>query len=337
MFITEIQAISPQNTYTNKGIEPIVIHNGNRYYAIEPNYTGIIPPNQLRRMGKSLRMGIGAAMPIVNKHAEIQAIILGSADGGLEDCIKFLNQIVLYNEGTLSPTGFVQSTPNAVAGNIASTTHTTGHNCTHVHSGQAFEHALIDACMLSETQGVTSILVGNIDEISDFNYSIEMQGNWFKTEETNSASLLQTQTPGTVCGESSCMFLLQSYAHDYYAKICDIEVFSFPQSNEVVQRLHAFLQKHTISLQDISSVYLGYNGDIRFDSQYTSVEVLCATNTRVHTFKNLVGEHPTAIAYALYLASIELRENQDSKKPQYTLIYNHYKNTQHSFILLRGM
>lgn len=336
MFISEIQAISPQNTYTNKGIYPIVVHNGNRYFAIEPNYSGIIPPNQLRRMGKSLRMGIGAAMPIVTKHSDIQGIILGSADGGLEDCIKFLNQIVLYNEGTLSPTGFVQSTPNAVAGNIASMTKNSGHNCTHVHGGHAFENALLDAFLLAETQQVEKILVGNIDEISDFNYSIEMQGNWFKSEETNNTTLLESNTPGTVCGESACMFLLQSHALHYYAQICDIDIFSFPESNEVEQRFHAFLQKNAITTQSISRVYLGYNGDSRYDFQYKKIETLCSYASNIHTFKNLVGEHPTSIAFAVYLASLELHNLPSTNIPCYTLIYNQYKNKQHTFILLQG-
>lgn len=334
MYITELQAISPQNSYTNNSIEPATIHTGNKYAAIEPSYTGIIPPNQLRRMGKSLRMGIGAAMPIVTKYPEIQGIIIGSSDGGLEDCIKFLNQIVLFNEGTLSPTGFVQSTPNSVAGTLASMSMNTGHNCTHVHRGHAFENALIDAIILHEIKGLHTILVGNSEEISEFNYNIEAQGNWFKTEETNSHTLLQSNTPGTVCGESSCMFLLQSHALDYYAKLCDIDIFSFPSPQDIHIRIEKFLKRNHIAQNNISNMYLGYNGDCRTDILYKAVENKCAPTTNIYTFKNLVGEHPTAIAYAVYKAALHLHHTHTLHTPHYSLIYNHYKNEQHSLILL---
>ena len=64
-----------------------------------------------------------------------------------EDCIRFLNQIVQYDEGTLTPTNFVQSTPNAIASTIGMNLQCHGYNITHVHRGNAFENALLDALM----------------------------------------------------------------------------------------------------------------------------------------------------------------------------------------------
>ena len=43
-------------------------------------------------------------------------MLIGTANGGIEDSIMFLNQIHDYEEGRLTPTSFVQSTYNAIAG-----------------------------------------------------------------------------------------------------------------------------------------------------------------------------------------------------------------------------
>jgi hypothetical protein len=47
-------------------------------------------------------------------------MIIATANGGMEDCVKFLNQIIEYNEGLLTPANFVQSTSNAAAARLRS-------------------------------------------------------------------------------------------------------------------------------------------------------------------------------------------------------------------------
>ena len=101
--------------------------------------------NILRRMGKAVRIGVGAALPLLDGSSNPDGILIGSANGGMEDCIKFLNQVMEYDEGRLTPTNFVQSTPNAIAAQIGLATLNKGYNITHVHRGLAFENALLDA------------------------------------------------------------------------------------------------------------------------------------------------------------------------------------------------
>ena len=70
-------------------------------------------------MGKAVRMGLGASIPLLqNNNEPLSGIIIGTAMGGMEDCINFLNQVIDYNEGMLTPTNFVQSTPNAIASQL---------------------------------------------------------------------------------------------------------------------------------------------------------------------------------------------------------------------------
>ncbi len=114
---------------------------------MEPDYPGI-PAGARRRMGKSVRMAVGAALPLLEKHPQPDGIIIATANGGMEDCIKFLNQILEYKEGLLTPGNFVQSTSNAAAAQIALVTKNHNYNITHVHRGLAFENALMDVMML---------------------------------------------------------------------------------------------------------------------------------------------------------------------------------------------
>src|SRR5207253_3406481 len=85
-----------------------------RLSAREPDYTGLIPPMQLRRMSKAVRMGIGAAKACLDS-AGIQrpdAIAVGTTLGCLKDTEVFLNKLVTQEERMLTPTSFIQSTHN---------------------------------------------------------------------------------------------------------------------------------------------------------------------------------------------------------------------------------
>src|ERR1700712_1162184 len=108
-WIHETFCISPQESLTVNGIAVLKESVENKLYAIEPSYEGV-PLNILRRMGKAVRMGVGAAMPLLQHYqGPLSGIIIGTAMGGMDDCMNFLKQIIDYNEGVLSPSNFVQS------------------------------------------------------------------------------------------------------------------------------------------------------------------------------------------------------------------------------------
>lgn len=343
MYITGLRTISPQPTYDESFFQGnYTAHSGNKYKAMEPDYSGLISPILLRRMGKSIRMAIGAAFPLIQNQTDIDAIILGSSEGGLEDCIRFLNQIVTYDEGTLTPTNFVQSTPNASAGSLALMSRNTCYNTTHVHKGQAFENSLTDALLLFGEGKARSILAGNVEEISDYNFNIETLAGQFKSEETNSENLLESITAGTVCGEGSSMFILQAEAPEYYARIIDVEQISYPSEDEIQDLTRNFLKKNNLVPNDIDALILGYNGDGRTDFWYTNITERIFNQQAIYTYKNLVGEYPTSIAFATYMAAhllsgrnLTVRPVKPAGRPvRRILIYNHYKGIQHGLILM---
>src|SRR5215831_10403745 len=115
--IHDYAAISPQTSFGEPDLSHLHEYGENKLRVIEPVYEGI-PGSLLRRMGKAVKIGVGAALHLLKKNPPVHGIVLGTADGGLEDCIKFLNQIVEYDEGMLAPANFVQSTANAIASQV---------------------------------------------------------------------------------------------------------------------------------------------------------------------------------------------------------------------------
>lgn len=347
MFVTDLSCISAQRTYDNAFFENnIKIHAGNRYAALEPQYGSLIPAGLLRRMGKAVRMGVGAGLPLIQKRPDLDGIILGTANGGLEDCLKFLNQIVDYQEGTLTPTNFVQSTPNAIAGNLALMSKNTGYNTTHVHKGLAFECALLDCILLFEEKKAESLLLGGIEEISEYNYNIDFLSGSFKKEETNSENLLGSDSPGTVCGEGAALFVVEAERSEKtIAQIKDVDQISYTLKEELFSKMNHFLDRNELTAKDIDVVMLGYSGDNRNDYWYDDMHQEFFLHSAVYTYKNLVGDYPSVSAFATWLAvqllsgktipaQLLISNPSNIQNPKNVLIYNHHKGVQHGFILL---
>jgi hypothetical protein len=345
IFVRDAYCISPQKTGSISFFEePSIIYTGNRYVAVEPAYGSSIPSGMLRRMGKAVRMGVGAGLPLITAHPDLDGIVLGTANGGLEDCLKFLNQIVDYNEGTLTPTNFVQSTPNAISGGLALMSKNTGYNVTHVHKGLAFECALADAMLLIRENRAASLLVGGVEEISDYNYNIDLLAGLFKSETVTSETLLQSGTRGTVCGEGAAMFVIaESNGGENSAEIVDVDQVSFVNKEMLSEKLMYFLDSNETDAADIDGLVLGYSGDAETDFWYNDLLRRHFAEIPFFTFKNLVGDYPTSSSFALWMAIQIIAgrtvpgQESSGQAPRNVLIYNHYKGLQHGFILIKAV
>ena len=344
MYIKEVCAISPQLTY---GAEfesgHFEIHDKGILYAIEPSYLDFIPASLLRRMGKAVRMGIGAGLPLVKKYPDIEGIIIGTANGGLEDCIRFLNQIVDYEEGVLTPTSFVQSTPNAVAGQLALMGEKTGYNSTHTNGSLAFDNAMLDAQLVLEasTQPM-ELLIGAVEEISDYNYNIDTLNSHYKTELITNAELIQSTTAGSLCGEGATMFVVANTADQAIAEVVDQFQVCFPGKEELARLIRDFLNKNGIEPEGIDLLLFGNSGDVRTDHWYNDLQQDLFSHQQITTFKQFSGDYRTASAFGCYVAVKLLQGNHtlyglDSvEKPRTILIYNQFGGERHGFILVRG-
>lgn len=339
MYIHQHICISPQHSTGDIDLSKIKPSKEGKLLALEPTLDGV-PAGMVRRMSKAVRMGIGAGLPIVKRN-DVDGIIIGTANGGMEDCIKFLNQIIDYNEGMLTPGNFVQSTANAIAGQLSIITKNHHYNATHVHLGLAFENALLDAVMLLKDNPGGNYLVGAVDEISTYNYNIDFLAGWYnKTIESD--KLYKANLPATIAGEGAAMFLVNSRATNAIAKIKALQNFHTSKIELVANNFNTFIQKHHINTA--STIFIsGENGDTRLNYFYEACEEQLK-KTPVVRFKHLSGEYPTAASFAVWLACYALQNNAlpdglyktDIKATliENVVIYNHYHGRQHSFILI---
>lgn len=346
MYITDLKAISPQETYHNDMLSGKIKTIDDKFFlAEEPDYLEFIPKGLLRRMGKAVRMGVGVGLPLVKKHRDIDGILIGTANGGLEDCIKFLNQIVEYDEGVLTPTNFVQSTPNAVAGQLALMGENRGYNTTYTNGGTSFESALLDALLLFEEGNHKKLLIGGIEEISDYNYNIDSLSGKYKKDIISNEDLLSSNTEGTICGEGASLFIIEKNPKEYLAKIIDLTQITYPSEKDIERLADNFLKMNNLRSSNIDCVMLGYNGDIRQNESYDLIKNKLFPASEILSFKNLVGDFRTASSFAVWLSAhilsgsteilphITLKESKIEERKN-ILIYNHFDKVRHSFILL---
>jgi hypothetical protein len=326
---------------------PVVTPVDDVYKVIEPAYPGI-PANTLRRMSKAVRLGVGAALPLIPQQ-RIDGILIGTGNGGMEESVKFLRQIVDYAEGVLAPGHFVQSIPNAIASQIGLSSHNRGYNTTYVHRGLGFEHALIDAAMLVGEHAGSRYLVGGVDELAGYHYQIELADGWYKQPVQPGVSLYDYDSPGSIAGEGAALFLVdggsgQALATDALAAVRGVETFHNTDEYVVASRLLSFLERHLPTGAQPGLLLSGENGDNRALPFYTACEAALDPAVPVARYKHLCGEYPTASAFAVWLA-LQLRPGEPLPLSMakhgggvfnlpYILLYNNHKLSQHSFILL---
>lgn len=340
-YIHQSACISPQQTFGVPLFNELVAYENNQLHAIEPKYEGI-PPAQIRRMGQALRMGVGSGLSLL-KNNIVDGIIIGTANGGIEDSISFLNQIEEYEEGRLTPTHFVQSTFNAIAGMLGLIIKNKGYNATHVHRGLAFENTVLDAYMLLQENADTQYLIGAVDEISVRNYHMESIAGWYKKELIKSSELLEHISTGMLPGEGAAMFLVNNKKQNAAAKLLAVAQFHSTNSNETFQTLKSFLEQYKIELDSIDLFVSGNNADARFQECYLTIENEFASKPIVH-FKKMFGDFQTVSALALWLSvqlfhtnkipDFMLSNNANSSETKRILIYNNYRGEQHSFYVL---
>jgi len=344
LYIHQAYCISPQKTFQDVDLEIINEPVEKRLLAIEPTYDGI-PPGILRRMGRAVRMGVGASMPIIKTAAEVNGIIIGTGKGGMEDCIKFLNQIVQYEEGLLAPGNFVQSTSNAVAAQLGMMSKNKSYNTTHVHRGHAFENAVIDAVMQLNDFPGSNFLLGGVDEISDFDYSIEDLDGAYKKETISNKDLYDTDSAGSIAGEGAAAFLVNDQQQDAIARIAAINILHSEDEAQVANSFRQFVATHLQAGDNIDLYLSGESGDNRTLKFYTACEKLLHETIPVVRFKHMSGENATASSWALWLACYMLQQQSvpahmlkrtvEVSSINTILFYNNYKGIQHSFMLVR--
>tara|TARA_R110000751_G_scaffold295678_1_gene404351 strand:+ start:16725 stop:17789 length:1065 start_codon:yes stop_codon:yes gene_type:complete len=349
VYINSIGSISAQKTFDNNDfLEEITPYEDTVISAIEPNYKDFIPPAAARRMAKGIKMGVVASKIAMEEAdlTDIDAIITGTGMGCVRDSEKFVTAILDNNEQFLTPTSFIQSTHNTVAGQIALGIGCKGYNFTYVHSSISFESALIDALMQLECREAENILVGGVDESGEHTNAIHKLIKHIKPEKVHSNKLLHSNTVGAVFGEGANFFVLSNNKQDSsYAQVLDVKTYNTLAKPELMVALKSFLKENKLSVADIDVLISGNNGDIEYDDYYLELTNGPFKNTQQVYYKHLSGEFNTASAFGFWLGAKILKTRHipsaivlntiRAQKIEIVLLYNQYRGKNHSFTLLR--
>jgi len=349
MYIRATGNISAQKTFGHPPFltEPVA-YAGNRLACIEPDYKEFIDVKQIRRMSRIIRMGVAAAMECLQEGGVKTpgAIVTGTAYGCLEDTGVFLTKMVEFNEELLTPTAFIQSTHNTIGAQIGLMLQCNNYNNAFVHRGFSFESALLDGMLLLQENEVSNVLVGAIDEITNASHTILSRMGLYKQENDSSLDIFRSGTRGTVAGEGASFFLLANEPSSTdYAKLDGLKTFYKPEGIKEIQgHILFFLDKHSLSLDDIDLVITGRNGNAGSDKIFDELEKNIFKDKKTVNYKNLSGEYPTATGFALWLAANIARSGAvpgileyagpKEKKIKKILVYNHYQNIHHSLLLV---
>src|SRR5215211_5509305 len=121
MFINAASTISYQPTFGNNGFSLSWKEIDASSELIIPDYNEFIPAMDRRRMSHVQKMSIACAMDCLEQVElkQPEAIIVGTSMGCSINTKNFLDKILDAGEGPLSPTSFIVSTHNTIAGQIA--------------------------------------------------------------------------------------------------------------------------------------------------------------------------------------------------------------------------
>ena len=349
VYINSIASISPQKTFDNTlFLDEITEYNDTVIFAVDPDYKKYIPPAAARRMAKGIKMGV-VASKIAMEEAGIEtvdAIITGTGMGCMIDSEKFVSAIIDNDEQYLTPTSFIQSTHNTVAGQIALGIECKGYNFTYVHSAISFESALLDAKMQLENNEATDILVGGVEELGAHTTKVHRTIDHIKPEPISISEILDSKTKGAVFSEGTNFFVVSNEKKEScYAELVAIETFNTLSKEKVSKSIESFLKENDLELRDVDVVILGNNGDVEFDPYYHNLSEGIFKNVQQVFYKHLVGENNTVSAFGVWLASkilksqtlpeiVKINSIKDSDI-RTILCYNQYRGQNHSLILLK--
>ena len=347
VYINSAACISVQDTLSENFREHLKPENSTQVLkAIEPNYKEFIPPAMIRRMSKTVKMS-SVASTLALKEAGIEkpdSIIVGTGMGCSQDSEKFLKNVLENNEEFLTPTFFIQSTHNTVAGQIALGLQCHGYNFTYVNTSSALEFSLLDAKLQILDGEADNVLVGSTDEKTDRIMELYQLSNTIKKEENLPSDYLNSKTEGVIWGEGSSFFVLGKDKNESsYAQLKDIQITNKLESDETEKFIREFLVKNNLKNEEIDAVILGFSGDSKSDIYYKKALELFQNSSLLY-YKHLSGEFNTASGFSTFMACQILKNQEipkvmminDIKKDEIknVVLYNHLKGDDHSLVLL---
>jgi 3-oxoacyl-(acyl-carrier-protein) synthase len=348
IYINGSASISPQRTFDGSFLADPVNYTGNVLNCQIPDFRTYLPPAQLRRLSRMLRVGLTASI-ICLRNSGVESpdgIITATGYGFLEDTEKFLREIIERNERQLTPTLFMQGTYNALAGIVGLSLQCTGYNNTYVSKGYALGSALDDAIIQIQDEPSLQMLIGAYDEAATVQYKSVARDHHYKKELIDSLRLYQHNTPGSLQGEGAAFFMLSGMQSVHtMCRLTAVHGLFQPSSGELESELKALLAANELTTGDLDVWIAGFSGDVVRDSALQALaDTTLATVPEVR-FKHLTGEYCTADGFALWMGanmlkrqaipSVALTKGTEPKRIERLLIINHYLGRNYTFYLLQ--
>ncbi len=278
MYIKASSTISHQPTFRNKGFSWQLSELNPFSALLTPDYSAFIPAMERRRMSEVLKMSIACSIDCLEQAQVSQpdAIIVGTAMGCSIHTKNFLDKIIDANEGLLSPTSFIVSTHNTIAGQIALLLKNHGYNMTHTQNTLSFEQALIDG-ILCINNGSKNVLIGAADEEETTIYN--MKGR------------LDNDSIHLSCGAS--FFILSGEKNKALAaRVADVATFGL--TDDPASLMKEFMTSNNLLKGQIDLV-LYANGD---QNKTKELETIFGTG-KIFDYQKITGTYFTNSAFAM--------------------------------------
>jgi 3-oxoacyl-(acyl-carrier-protein) synthase len=222
------------------------------------------------------------------------------------------------------------------------------YNFTYVHRGFSFESALLDSFIRIDSGESGTVLLGGMDEMTPNTFAILQRLGHYKRKPVNNMDLLKDHTRGAIAGEGAAFFLLSATPGvKNYAKIEALDTFYKTEPDKIPAHISTFLERSGRKIDEIDLVLMGMSGDPLNDKGYYHVRNHLFREKSQAWFKHLCGEYQTASSFGLWLASMILKNGRVPEsvrlegitpgKPGNILIYNHYRNIDHSLMLVSSV
>ncbi|TXF75811.1 beta-ketoacyl synthase chain length factor [Chryseobacterium sp.] len=348
VYINSASCISSQNTLNDSFFVELKANGEEDFIpAEEPAYKEYIPAGQLRRMSTVVKMSsVAAQKALTEAHIEDpDAIIVGTGMGCTEDSEKFLKNVVQNHEEFLTPTHFIQSTHNTVAGQIALAIQCHAYNFTYVNTSSSLEFSLLDAKLQLEHEDAENILVGVADEAAERTLELYRMNGVIKKEEDLPTDYLHSGSAGVIWGEGASFFVVSTeQTGNSYSRLRDIKIQNTVEIDEIQSFIGSFIQKNGLQHTNIDAVILGFSGDLDSDRYYHEMLPQFAESAQLY-FKHLSGEFNTSSGFSFFMANHILKNQQipevmkintvEKKEINNILIYNQMSGKDHSLVLLQ--
>jgi len=343
--ITGASAISPQPSFDREALEHVVGYDAHPLNVIMPDITGYVDPIRVRRMTRSNRMGLMAALNALRRAGveSPSAIIAATGDGCKESVERFLDNLIENDEAVANPTAFIGSTHNSLAGLIALALKSNAYNYTYLQRGLSFPSALLDGLMQVGEEGARHVLVGATDVITpDFFRTQHSSGLW-KNRAVRNLDVLQSTDRGALAGEGAAFFVLDAEPTPDSVELLGVDACFSTSGYAIEEHAKALLQSAGKEMSDVDLVFLGLNGDREEDKAYDSARSLFPSAT-IACFKPLCGEYYTANAFGLWMAWSALRTGSVPHEVvlrgratggfRNVLVHDHFQMKDHALMLV---